>query len=279
VKKIFLLLSVSIGFFAQPLTLEQGTNVLKTHTLELGIDGSYGYDKWTVKSIPGIEYIKTDITLSVIGRYATDDNTEFAFSVPYKMLSGSTTGTGNDSAGGLSDVSLLLKSMVMPYEKGGLSLGVLLDIPTGNSKAFISEGANLGGGLGVGVLVATSRRFGEHFTFGVNGQLKYRGRYINSTDSEIQESPLWFLGFDGQLALGKNLSLIAEAKWTYFNDYKIGGIEQDGTSGNTFNTVYGLRLDTEKFRLKAGVDLSMGDPTFREFSYKVFGTVSFIFEN
>lgn len=267
---------------AQPLTLEQSQNVLKTYQLEFGIDAHYSYDNWTVIGASSVEYTKKDITISAVGRYATDDQTELVFSVPYKFLSGTTTGIPGDSVSGLGVMMIGGKYYVIPESNfPSLAMGFYLDLPTGDPKKVLQEnafeGGNLGRGLNLGASIILTKKLFGPINLNINGMAKYRGKYTGVNDAEILLAPLYSAGAEIELGLG-NLALVAEAYATTFNKYKVAGVEQDSTAGNTFNTVYGARLNLGNLKIKAGIDLSMGGATFREYNYKIFGGVGMLFD-
>jgi hypothetical protein len=284
-RKIFVicigLLIVNFGY-SQPLTLEQGPNVLKAFQFEFGLEGSYAYDNWTDVGIPNIEYTRRFTTVSIFGRYATDDQTEVIFNLPYKLLSGSTTGSPDDSANGLGMITLGGKYFVISESNmPSLALGIILDLPTGDPKKVLSEGkwgGSLGEGLNVGVSIIATKKIIEPFSISLNASAKYRGKYTNINDAVVTPSPLFGASAEAELNLG-GLSIIAEVYGTTFGKYKVGDLEVEGSAGNTFNTVYGVRYNVGNIKAKAGVDLSVGGATFRPYNYKIFGGVSFVFSD
>ena len=279
-KKMFFLLLISGTVLSQPLTIEQSGNTIKTGSWEMGVEGGYGYDSWTVLGSAS-SLTKTDIMVSAFGRYASDNKTEVFFSVPYKFLSGTTDGVA-DSVTGLGVINLMVKNQYLSLgDKGGLGLGVFANITAGDVTKVLVENAsdnNLGTGTGLGLLLANSFKAADFLVLDLDGSYEYKLLYTNAGGANIQEAPILALGIDGQLLLMSNLTVIAEAKWTTFGNYLISGKDSGTGTGNTFDTVYGARFDIDKLRLKAGVDLSMGDTTNRQFNYRVFSAVSYIFE-
>jgi hypothetical protein len=271
---LLLALVFSGGAFARHLGLEDASNVLKEKQFEIGIDGSYGYDKWTVVGMPGTEYEVKDITSMLKGRFSLSEKSELVFTLPYKIMTGTTTGVGSNELRGRGTSSLLFKALI---KEGfpNVAIGGILDLP-GNPQYTLSEGPSLGEGYNLGFFFASTKEVTEKYTATFNGTTKICGKYTNI--SEVEVSPALFT----KLALGlawknNNFTLNAETYFCFFNNYKINDVEQPGTGGNIWFVTLGGRLDLEKINFNAGIDFSVGAPTFRPYNYKVFGGVSVIF--
>ncbi|MFH1824516.1 MAG: transporter [Candidatus Firestonebacteria bacterium] len=275
----FGLLMVSFGY-SQPLILEQGPNVLKTFQFEVGLEGSAAYDNFVRIETPNVEYTKKGVIVSLFGRYATDDQTEIIFNLPYKLLSSSTTGSPDENINGLGMITLGGKYFVIQESNmPSLALGLILDLPTGDPKKTVGDwGWSLGEGLNVGVSVIATKKIIEPFSISLNVSAKYRGKYTNVNDAIVIPSPLLGAGAEAELNLG-NLSVMAEVYGTTFRNYKAGDLEVEGSAGNTFNTVYGVRYNVGDIKINAGIDLSAGGTTFRPYNYRIFGGVSLIFSD
>jgi hypothetical protein len=131
---------------AEPLTLEQASNVAQKGQVEIGLEGAYGVDEFTVAGLPGINFTSSQGAGGLFFRYGVNNRMELKSRVPYafwKAVQESASGETAESKSGLGDMELGLKLSRGEMESLAYGLLVDLDLPTGDQDKALGEGFNV----------------------------------------------------------------------------------------------------------------------------------------
>ncbi|MCK9582007.1 MAG: transporter [Endomicrobiales bacterium] len=297
-KAIVSLLSVTFlasGLFAQPLLLEQATNVVPQKTLEVGIDNlSYQSDVAEITNST-IKLTNTALIIPVVARYGVTNDIEAMLTIPYMSLSqkleiGGNSATTEDAQ--LADIHIAgKKTIVLPESWGltGWNLGAMLDLslPTGSqSDKFTTEFRN---GMNIKPLVAASKNFSSNvsfakeLTFNANISYNLTGEYepkswgVKLDPADVLEIGV---GAESPCVLVNGLNRILELNYRTLSEQKVAGTAIAGTSGSQMDLVLGARYTflSGLLKSKLGFVLALGDEKYRTYDYKIVAGVTYLWK-
>lgn len=282
---------------AEPFTMEQATVINKPDEIEIGVDFNYAYDKWTLEGVANTEHTRSDASIPLLFRYTYDESVESKVIIPYRILKGTTTGLSDNSVKGFGNIVVSGKGTFSDESKKDfMAIGLIIDleIPTGGATKVLREGGNISEGFNAGFTLAMDKSLLSDFITRVNLGYKYRGPYTNVNDAKISPGTVYSGGIEVELTLIKTklietksieiekeeslLTGLCEIKGSSFSNYKLGGNEQPGTGGSTWDIIPAIRFQQDNIKAKLGIDFSIGDPTYRMYIYKIIAGISYIFK-
>lgn len=286
VSTVVLSLFVAGPLLAQPILLEQASNVVPAKTLEIGIDNlEYGAD---VTEIEDTDYklTRTSMIVPLIARYAYTDSLEATLTIPYTSLSykeetGGASASVSDAQ--LSDIALACKKSFVSGA-WNLAAGLSVSLPTGSqSDDFPLEFKK---GLNFTPVLAASKGFtcpvtGLAMTFDANLSYALTGEYDDKAEVKRDPADVLTAGLGLEHAMpgalfNKDLTLGAEFFYKNLSDQKNDGVT-DPTSGSQLDLVLGGRCAVAKdIKTKLGVAFSFGEEKYREFDWKLLLGVTYL---
>jgi len=298
-KTIVSLLSViflASGLFAQPLLLEQATNVVPQKTLEVGIDNLTYQSDVTEITNSTIKFTNTALIIPVVARYGVTNDIEAMLTIPYMSLSQKLEISGNSATtedAQLADIHIAgKKTIVLPESWGltGWNLGAMLDLslPTGSqSDKFTTEFRN---GMNIKPLVAASKNFSpnvsfaKELTFNANISYNLTGEYEpKSWGVKLDPADVFEIGVGAEspCVLVNGLNRILELNYRTLSEQKLAGTAIAGTSGSQMDLVLGARYTflSGLLKSKLGFVLALGDEKYRTYDYKIVAGVTYLFND
>jgi hypothetical protein len=283
-KKLFFLLSLCAvcvsSVLAEPLLLEQATNVLPQKGLELGLsDILYQYDTTDIENAGGTTVLtitQSSVLVPLYLRYAFSNKIEGILDLPYlsQTLKSETTGSSTSTTeSGLSDPVLGVK-INLKDEEGSIKLGVaaLVKAPFGDAK--FRQGFN------IQPLLLASKELGSSV---LNANLSYNmtGEYEDDDTAKTKINP----GDVLQLGLGLEhplyascscLTGIAEFIYQSLGESTVASVAQSGSSGARMDLALGVRFNKGSLKAKLGFALSLGEEKYRQYDYKIIAGISYL---
>ena len=279
---ISLFLSViTVSFlYAEPLTLEQAQNVLEKDNMETGIDVHFGYYSWTVAEVANTEYVRKELVVPLFIKYGIDEKTELKCIIPFKVLSGSTTGLDDNKVNGLGAIVIGAKYNFVEDsdEAPAVAMAINLDLPTGNPKKVLRESGSLGEGFNWEGLGIITKSISKVINLTVNIGYKGKSKYTNTNDAKVTPGGILEYGAEIEYKSASEFTILCEAYGTKYNDFKIDENVQSGTGGRAFDIIPGIRLKTGSLKTKLGVAIPVGPVTNQTYNFKVIGGISYLFQ-
>jgi|GEM_PF-2591859 len=277
------------GLFAQPLLLEQATNVVPQKTLEVGIDNLTYQSDLTEITGTTIKLTDTALIVPVIARYGVTNDIEAMLTIPYMSLSQKIEIAGNSATtedAQLADIHIAgKKSMVL---SNGWNLAGMLDLslPTGSqSDKFTAEFRN---GMNIKPLVAASKNFSnvplaKELTFNANLSYNLTGEYEpKSSGTKFDPADVVEIGVGAEspCVLVNGLNRILELNYRTLSEQKVAGTAITGTSGSQMDLVIGARYTflSGLLKSKLGFVLALGDEKYRTYDYKIVAGVTYLWK-
>lgn len=286
VSTVVLSLFIAGPLLAQPILLEQASNVVPAKTLEIGIDNLEYSSDVTEFEDTDETLTRTSLIIPLIARYAYSNSVEATLTIPYTSLSyKDETGGASTSVSDaqLSDLSIAVKKSVVSGA-WNLAAGLALSLPTGSqSDDFPLEFKK---GLNVTPVLAASKGFtcpvtGLAMTFDANLSYALTGEYDDKADVKRDPADVLTAGLGLEHALPgalfeKDLTLGAEFFYKNLSDQKNDGVTTP-TAGSQLDLVLGGRWAASKdIKTKLGVAFSFGEEKYREFDWKLLLGVTYL---
>lgn len=264
---------------AEPLVLEQATNVLAPKTLEIGLaDIGYQSDVTSIIDSGGKEVIKltnTETFVPLFAKYSLTSRIETNLYVPYisarakSEISGVST-TSSDS--GLGDSVLAAKVNLLDKEwQIGLKAG--FSLPTGSTE--------FKRGLNITPLVAL-RRDAKRYLVNINISYENTGKYDdNNTSLQLNPGDILSAGLGLEIPGKKveGLTYCGEFVYQSISASKVAGLTQSGSSGERMDMNLGFRYNVHNLKTKVGLVLALGDEQYRTHDYKILAAITYVIKN
>lgn len=287
VSLIVLSLFVASPLLAQPIVLDQATNIVGEKQLEVGVDNlSYGVDVTKITDTD-IQLTRTSMVVPLLARYGFTKDIEGSLTIPYVSLNSKLDNAGastTTSDAMLSDIQLAGKKCFM-YRDWDVSAGLGLTLPTGSqSDKFPAEFKK---GMNIIPAFAASKGFtcpmsGQPMTLNLNLSYAITGEYDGKDKVKYDPSDVITLGVGVERNLAcskcmKEVNVGAELLYKSLSDQKVAGAKLDGSSGSQIDLVLGGRYNIKKdLKTKLGFAFSLGDEKYRDYDWKVLLGVTYL---
>ena len=267
---------------AEPLVLEQAGLVLSPKTAEVGLSEiDYNYDKAEITNTAGTvvaTLTNTALIVPAFARYAVNSKLECKAAVPYSSLSYKTEPTGGTSTttndAGMADPTIGAKYLIFDG-MCKISAAADINVPLGQKSTKISS-AFLNG-WNIKPAVFASKEW-KKTRWNLNLSYNYKGEYTD--ENSVKQRP------GNELAAGigaeydwtkvKGLTLIAEYIYDSLGSASSAGSTVSGSSGARMDGIIGARWNKGNIKTKLGLDLSLGDETYRVYDYRILAGITYL---
>ena len=283
---LFMLLALMFGvrfLMAEPLTLEQAGNVLQKGTLEIGLaDMAYQTDQTKFTDAGGNVIATLTNTATIVplyARYAITPKIEATINVPYSSISYKEQPTGGTSTSysdsGLSDPTIMGKYSLELGSGWEGAAAAAFTLPEGaQSKQFPGIGGVFQQGTNIKPILAARKMFGE-FAFNANVSYNIEGSFTDEYSVKQAPGNVMSAGIGAERAW-KGINWIGEFVYNNLEQSSVAGVAQKNSAGSQMDVVVGGRYNYKNFKTKLGVDVSLGDETYRTYDYRVIAGVTYL---
>jgi len=266
---------------AEPLVLEQAGNVLQPRTLEIGLsDISYQVlDVKLTNTAGNVADTKTDTTFIVpfYARYAFTPRVEATLSVPYSYVSDQDTPAGASSVtaydSGLADPALFGKYS-FALKGWDLSAGVGFQFASGKQSNTLPS--TFRQGFNFKPLIA-ARKIYRGTTFNANVSYNATSEYTDENGVKQQQGSVLSAGVGAEHARF-GINWIGELIYNSLSQASSAGVSVANSAGSQTDLVLGARYGKGSIKTKFGVDISLGDETYRAYDYKIIAGITYLWK-
>ena len=285
-KLLLMLLVLMFGvryLAAEPLTLEQAGNVLDKGKLELGLaDVAYQTDESKFTDSGGNVLATITNTATIVpfyARFAFTSHLEAALNVPYSSVSYEEKPTGGTKTSysdeGLADPTIMGKYSVGLGSEWDLALAASFTLPEGAQSKVFPMGGVFQQGTNIKPLVAVRKKINDETALNLNVSYNVEGSFTD--EYKVKEAPgnVLSAGIGAERSL-IGINWIGEFIYNNLEQSSFAGVVQKKSDGSQMDLVLGLRYNYGHLKTKLGVDISLGDETYRTYDYRVIAGLSFV---
>ncbi len=253
----------------EPLILEQASNVAGKGQIEVGLNGAYGTDEFTLAGSQGTDFTYTAQRYDFFLRHGFTNRLEWKAIAPFvawTMRQESSSMKTSQTKSGFGDMGFQIKANLWTINNA-VDTAVLMNVilPTGDANKGLGEGLNLTPG------VVLSRKSGVlpldmNLAYSVTREYTVSGTKVNTGDVVLY-------GISGGYKKGA-WTFLTELIGETFGQEKQNGINVSKTAGSRLDLVPGIRYHRGTLKLKSGVKVALGQESMRQYDWQAFLGVS-----